>query len=499
MGIIISLKDIKVMKKEIIYKQLAKICSSKNISDDPKILKSFSEDMSFTEGYMPDYVVWVSKAQEIQKILKLANKLKFSVIPISSNSIFKHHGDTIPKKENCIILNLSKMRKILSIDRKNRVLMVEPGVSFDDIISKLKGKGLRLLIPLFPTGTKSIVTSALEREPITIPRYHWDSSDPLLCTEVVFGTGDLFRTGTAAGPGTFKEQQKVGIAYVNPMGPTQFSPFRVIQGAQGSLGIVTWATLKLELLPSIQRVFHYQSENLQELLDFQHELIKYRLCDETFILNNLCLASLLEKMSQQIENLANSVLKWNLIYVISGRGKLSDAKLEYLEGDIDDTLKRMKLEHLKRESIIEERKIIEHVSQTTSYPWRCNYKGGYQDIFFISQFEKIPEYISLVESNKWKDLGVYIQPINQGTSYHCEFNLFYDPNDPNLSNNLRSIFLEISRNLMDKGAFFNRPYGLWAKEVYKRHSDQTQDSLKKVKKIFDPNNILNPGVLCYDN
>ncbi|MBA7665562.1 hypothetical protein ES703_73636 [subsurface metagenome] len=52
---------------------------------------------------------------------------------------------------------------------------------------------------------------------------------------------------------------------------------------------------------------------------------------------------------------------------------------------------------------------------------------------------------------------------------------------------------------MDSGAFFNRPYGLWAKEVFKRHTDSTQTALKKVKKIFDPNNVLNPGVLCFDN
>ncbi|MFX1317151.1 MAG: FAD-binding protein, partial [Promethearchaeota archaeon] len=436
--------------------------------------------------------------QEIEKILKLANKLNFSVIPVSSSSTFKHHGDTVPRKKNSIILNLSKMRKILNIDKKNRVLMVEPGVTFNDIIPKLKEKGLRLLMPLYPTETKSILASALEREPITIPRYHWDSSDPLLCTEVVFGTGDLFRTGTAAGSGTIKQKQKKGIAYVNPMGPTQFSPFRVIQGAQGSLGIVSWATLKLELLPSIQRVFHFQSENIQELLEFQHELIRYRLCDEIFILNNLSLASLVENTTQEIDKLANSISKWNLVYIIAGKGKLSDEKLEYLEGDINDILKNLKLEHLKRELVINESKIIECISEATSYPWRMKFKGGYQDIFFISQFDKIQEYVSFIESKDLKDLGIYIQPINQGTAYHCEFDLYYDPNDSTIIPNIKETFLKISRNLMDLGAFFNRPYSPLAKDIYDRHNDQTQVALKKVKKIFDPNNVLNPGVLCYD-
>jgi hypothetical protein len=342
------------------------------------------------------------------------------------------------------------------------------------------------------------LTSALERAPITIPRYHWDSSDPLLCTEVYFGTGDLFRTGTAAGPGTIKEQQATGQAQVNPMGPTQFSPFRVIQGAQGSLGIVTWATLKLELIPTIQKVFHLQSDTIPKLLDFQHELIKYRLCDELLILNNLNLATLIKKNSQEIIELARTMKKWNLIYVIAGRGKLADDKIAYLEGDINDIIGDLGIESLISESNINDNEILCVLSQAIQDPWRLRLRGGYQDIFFITNFEKITEFITMVEKEISQDLGIYIQPINQGTSYHCEFDLYYDPSSEGETMNIKKKFLEISTKLMDSGAFFNRPYGILTKEVYKRHDDSTQIALKKVKKIFDPNNVLNPGVLCFD-
>ncbi|MHA2288667.1 MAG: FAD-binding oxidoreductase, partial [Promethearchaeota archaeon] len=277
------------MKDNSIYDELVNICGSKAVSNDPNELFELSKDMNFFRSKIPKLIVHPSNTNQIVEILKLANKLKFSIVPISFLSQFKHHGNSLPQKEDSIILNLSDMNKILSIDRKNRVVMVEPGVTFKALIPKLREKGLRLLTPLNPTASKSVLATALEREPITIPRYHWDSSDPLLCTEVVFGTGDLFRTGTAAGSGTIKQQRKMGQAQVNPMGPTQFSPFRVIQGAQGSLGVVTWATLKLEYLPSTQKVYHLQSDNIQSLLDLQYELLKYRLCDELFILNNISL------------------------------------------------------------------------------------------------------------------------------------------------------------------------------------------------------------------
>jgi len=484
--------------KELLDK-LAKICGSKNVSNDPELLETYSKDLSFFRAKAPVLVAWPLNLNEIEKIVKLANSFKFSIIPISSSAGPRLHGDTIPHKDNSVVLDLSKMKKILKIDKKNRVLMIEPGVTFGELLPKLKKKDLRINMPLHPRASKSVLSSALEREPVTIPRYMWDSTDPLLCTEVVFGTGDLFRTGTAAGPGSLKQQEKAGVAHLNPMGPTQFSPFRVIQGAQGSLGIVTWATIKLEMKPTIQKVYHLQSDNLQELLDFQYELLKYRFGDELLVLNNLNLACLVKHSPQEIKKLAEKLKKWNLIYVLAGRGKLANDKLEFLEGDIGDIMKERKLNVSESEKIVSDTDVLNFLNNADSNSWRMRLKGGFQDIFFISNLERIPEFISIMENQDSLDLGIYIQAINQGTSYCCEFDIFYDPNDAGASKNLKEKYLGMCTNLMDIGAFFNRPYGLWAKEVFERHAASTQVALKKVKSIFDPNNVLNPGVLCFDD
>lgn len=484
------------MSGEQIYQELVKICGSKFISNDPELLESYSTDLSFVKGFAPKYVVWLNKTKQIEEILKLANNIGFSIIPISSNSPIRYHGDTIPLTENSIIVDLSRMNKILNIDRKNRVIMVEPGVTFGQLIPKLQKRDLKLFLPLYPRDSKSVLTTALERVPTIIPRYQWDSSDPLLCTEVVFGTGDLFRTGTAAGPGTIKQQKKSGQAQLNPMGPTQFSPFRLLQGAQGSLGIVTWATLKLELAPTVQKVFHFQSDNIQDLLKVQLELLKFRMGNELLILNNTNLACLLKLESDDVIKLINSLDRWNLILVLAGRGKLANDKIAYQQGDLNEILKDLELNHLIKESKVSESEIIDALNSSTSYPWRNRLKGSFQDIFFITNYKKIPELITLAENEISEDFGIYIQAINQGTSYHCEFNIYYDPKDEESVNRK---FMDLSIKLMDNGAFFNRPYGVWAKEVFKRHIDSTQMALKKVKKIFDPNNVLNPSVLCFDD
>ena len=191
-------------------------------------------------------------------------------------------------------------------------------------------------------------------------------------------------------------------------------------------------------------------------------------------------------------------MKWNLIYILAGRGNLTIDKLDYLEGDITDLMRESNLEHLERSNLIDRNDILECTNNYTSDPWKTRYKGGYQDIFFISNYENIPKYIEKVELKYPENLGIYIQPINQGTSYHCEFDLFYDLKNEIDTKDLRVKFNEISIDLMDSGAFFNRPYGDWAKEVYARHIEQTSIALRKVKNIFDPKNVLNPGVLCFD-
>ena len=148
---------------------------------------------------------------------------------------------------------------------------------------------------------------------------------------------------------------------------------------------------------------------------------------------------------------------------------------------------------------ISDKEILHFLYEPCEKPWRMRLKGAYQDIFFLTSFEKIPKFISLMETKFEKDLGIYIQPINQGTSYHIEFDLHYDPEDINEVNAIKEKNRGIRAQLMDIGAFFSRPYGVWAKDVFSHHSLEIIDALKKVKQIFDPNKVLNPGVLCFDD
>jgi hypothetical protein len=94
------------------------------------------------------------------------------------------------------------------------------------------------------------------------------------------------------------------------------------------------------------------------------------------------------------------------------------------------------------------------------------------------------------------DIGIYLQPLVQGASCHCEFNFFYDPENPRESDRIKDLSTRATQRLLDGGAFFSRPYGSNANMIINRDA-ATASALHKIKMIFDPNKIMNPGKLCF--
>ena len=61
---------------------------------------------------------------------------------------------------------------------------------------------------------------------------------------------------------------------------------------------------------------------------------------------------------------------------------------------------------------------------------------------------------------------------------------------------MKGLLSTASERLIGEGAYFSRPYGEWADKVYNRDA-QSREALRVVKKILDPNNVLNPSKLCF--
>jgi FAD/FMN-containing dehydrogenase len=483
--------------------KLVKIVGASHVTSEQAVLDDYAKDISFVNKIKPDYVVKPRNTDDVQKIVKLARETLTPLVPVSSGPPH-FRGDTVPGAGGAVIVDLSDMKKIFRADRLNRVTMFEPGVTFGELIPAVTKEKLRLNMPLLPRKTKSVTSSMLEREPVIMPKYHWDIADPLNCVEIIYGTGDMFRTGAAAGPGSLEDQWAAGGAQVEAAGPSTASWYRVIQGSQGTMGIVTWSSARCELLPTLEEPFLVGSSQLDRIMEMVHWLIRLRIPNECFILNSANLAAIMaKKWPDDYKEIKESLPAWILFYNLAGYEYLPEERVSSQIEDIKEIAQRAGLESGQSIGSVSAFELLKAVQGPSPEPyWKLRAKGACHDIFFITNFQKVGGLIDTMYDAADQagypvpELGVYIQPIVQGTNFHCEFNLSYDPENPKEAGRVKKLATSTINPLMAKGAFFSRPYGEGTKTIMNRDA-ATVTALNKVKMILDPDKVMNPGKLCF--
>jgi hypothetical protein len=127
--------------------------------------------------------------EQLQMIIKNARTAKTNLVPVSSGAPHLHKAS---ENDSAELVSFERMNKILKIDSLNRYIRVESGVTFGEIIPLVTESGMRLNMPFLPRPNKSVVTSALEREAVLVPKYQYDYTDPLLTVvavvHVILGT-----------------------------------------------------------------------------------------------------------------------------------------------------------------------------------------------------------------------------------------------------------------------------------------------------------------------
>jgi FAD/FMN-containing dehydrogenase len=270
------------------------------------------------------------------------------------------------------------------------------------------------------------------------------------------------------------------------------------------MGIVTWVSLRCEILPSLEEPFVVGSSNLDTLLDLAYWLIRLRIVNECFILNHTNLATIFtKKWPKDYQNMKDTVPPWALFYTVAGYEYFPEERIRSHIMEITDITQRLGVEATKAAGGVSANEILKAVRKPSREPyWKLRHKGACEDIFFLSLYDKLEAQIrtmhDLTDNAGYpaSDMGVYIQPTVQGTSWHCEFNIFYDPGNPSELNRVRALSHLAVKTLMDRGAFFSRPYGENAGIILNRDA-ATVGVLNRFKKIFDPNNIMNPGKVCF--
>jgi glycolate oxidase len=187
----------------------------------------------------PEFVALPGTVEDVQAIVKLANRLKFPVIPIGTSL----SGSCKANKAATVILDMAKrMKRIVELDAKNMYVVVEPGVTYAELHAEAIKKGLTHHGAPSSGSQSKVLANVVGIGAINAKGYRYGiGPDNMLGVEEVLPNGDLIWIGSPAMPGA-------GYFWGEGPGP-DFRGIVTGMGSYGSNGIVTKLAYKLHPWP----------------------------------------------------------------------------------------------------------------------------------------------------------------------------------------------------------------------------------------------------------
>lgn len=235
------------------FKQFAEDVGSDWASMEGELTRTYTDPYNPgpADEFIPQGVVFPASVEEVQAVVKTANKYEIPIWPVSAGKNLTYGGPS-PRMKGTVTVDLKRINRVLEVDDELAYCVVEPGVSFFDLHEYLQKNGHQDLMPSVPgPGWGSIIGNGLERGAGQHPYGEMIASS--YGFEVVLPNGELMRTGMAAMTGA-------KTAHLHPFG---FGPDVHGLFAQSNMGIVTkmgrWLYQRPEVVMCVD--MHFDNED----------------------------------------------------------------------------------------------------------------------------------------------------------------------------------------------------------------------------------------------
>jgi D-lactate dehydrogenase (cytochrome) len=217
-------------------KESIKLCVNKikdefgqQFSNSKSILEQHTHTMTIHESELPDGVVFVETKEDVQKVVKICSEYKCPIIPFGVGSSFEGH---INAPYGGISIDMNNMNKIINVYQEDLLVVVQPGVTREQLNTHLRDTGL--FFPIDPGANASIGGMTATRASGTNAVRYGTMKDNVIALEVVTPDGQIIKTANKA--------RKSSAGY---------DLTRLMVGSEGTLGITTEITLKLYGIPEV--------------------------------------------------------------------------------------------------------------------------------------------------------------------------------------------------------------------------------------------------------
>ena len=438
---------------------------------DEESLNHYAHDETEDLHFLPDVVIKPATSDEISQILKLCNEHRIPVTPRGAGTGLS--GGALPHLGG-VVLSTERLNKIIEIDERNLQVTTEPGVITEVLQTTIKEKGL--FYPPDPSSRGSCFIGGNIAENSGGPKAvkYGVVKDYVLNLEVVLASGEIIWTGA----NVLKNA-------------TGYNLTQLLVGSEGTLGIVTKIVLRLIPLP-------------------KHDLLMLVPFDSA---ENACAAvSAIFRAGytpSAMEFMERDALEWVSKFVETNIVKIADGVQAHLLIEVDGNNLAVLMEDMEGIAAIVQQFeageiLFAEDAQQKAELWKMRRRVGeavkshsiYKEEDTVVPRAELPVLLKGVKEIG-KRYGFHSVCYGHAGDGNLHVNIIKgDLTDEEWNGSLKQGIIEIFQLVKKLGGTLSGEHGigLVQKEYMPVVFNETQLRLmKEVKKVFDPNNILNPG------
>lgn len=424
---------------------------------------------------LPDFIVHPETPEEVARILQLANTYRLPVTPWGGGS--GSQGGSLPIYGG-IVLDLKKLNRILEIDEKSLTVTAQAGVNGQHLEWAVNQKGLT--VGHYPASQRASTLGGwlAARGSGTLSTKYGKAEDIVLSLQVVLPTGEIIRT------------------LPTPNHATGPSLLQLFVGSEGTLGVITEATMRADPLPEERRFRSFLFSSLADGLEAGRRIMTARL--------RPAVIRLYDEVST--EKQVKRVLG------ISAHGS-------YMVVGFDGFKEFVDLEEAKVMAVCTALGGKDLGSEAGWKWWNHRY-----DFYFPPRLKSLPRMYGTTDTvatfahieeiyrakkevieGKYKDWGAYYLAhfshwYPWGAMIYDQFVVDEPPQDPHEALLLHNqIWADAARTSLAHGGVLNEHHGVGIKLgwLMKEQYGPAWRALQAVKDALDPNGIMNPGKLGF--
>ena len=443
--------------------KLQGILPSDRVITQPDQLNAVAGDESTLPRVVPSALVRAMSAEEIARVVRVCVETGTPITTRGAGSALE--GSTVPVRGG-IVLDLSGMTEVLNLWVDDLQVQVEPGLIYDHLNATLKNEGL--FFPPSPGGSGDIATIggmvSTNASGIYSVKYG-GTREYVLALEAITGEGEIVRIGTRA------SKRSSGYNLVD-----------LIAGSEGTLAIISKITLKLAGLPEGRKQTAYVFESERDAARAVSEMARY----------GLDLAAI-EFLDRRLTVALNK---------LKGYG-LKEAPMLFLEFHGPEPVLESNSE--LADGICEELRATPIVLGEGQRPWEIRHWATDAIKHFIPNKSILRNDVAFPISHL-PEMVEYCHQLGDEASIpmftfgHVGMGLLHalmlaDQDDPEEWGRAQQINNRIIRRAIEVGGTISGEHGigLGHKELFGEEHGASVELMRRIKRQFDPHNILNPG------